>query len=95
MQIRHLTTLWSYVKYTTLTPESKNLALLRHMNIICLMRSLSLIDIGAIWLLSLVYLLMRIIASFLRYPGYQNSIKDPISHGLYLTLAHVLLLSCR
>ena len=40
-------------------------------------RSLSLIDINGI---SFVYLLMRIIASFLRDTGYQNSIKDPISN---------------
>ena len=29
------------------------------------------------------------------YTGYQNFIKDPISHVLLLTLAHVLLLSVR
>ena len=45
-----------------------------------------LIEINAIWLLSLVYLLMRIIASFLHYTGYLNVIKGPIRH--------VLLLSC-
>ena len=37
-----------------------------------------MIDIDVIWLLNLVYLLMRIIASFLRYTGFQNFIKDPI-----------------
>ena len=44
-------------------------------------------DINVIWLLSLVYLLMRIIASFLRYTGYQNFLKDPISHVSLLTLS--------
>ena len=29
------------------------------------------------------------------YIGYQNFIKDPISHVLLPALAHVLLLSCR
>ena len=55
-------------------------------------RGLSLIDIDVIWLLNLVYLLMRIIASFLRYTGYHNFITDPISHVVLLILAHVLLL---
>ena len=41
-----------------------------------------------------VHLLMRIIASLLRYTGYLNFIKDPISHVLLLILSHVLLLSC-
>ena len=41
----------------------------------CLKSSLSLIHINIIWLLSLVYLLMRIMASFLHYAGYQNFIK--------------------
>ena len=41
------------------------------------MRSLSLRDVDVISLLSLVYLLMKIIASFLRYTGFQNFIKDP------------------
>ena len=36
---------------------------------------MSMIDIDVIWLLSLVYLLMRIIASFLRYAGNQSIIK--------------------
>ena len=49
------------------------------MSIICLTKGLSLIDIGAIWLLSLVYSLMRIIASFLRDAGYLNFMKYPIS----------------
>ena len=56
------------------------------------MRGLSLIGIGAIWLLSLVCLLMENIASFLRYTIYLNFIKDPISHVLLLILAHVLVL---
>ena len=55
---------------------------------------MSLVGIDDIWLLSLVYLLMRIIASFLRYTGYLNIIKDPICHVLLLILVHVLLLSC-
>ena len=62
---------------------------------ICFMRGLSLKGIGAIWLLSLVCLLMRIIVSFLRYTVYLKFIKDPIhfvSHVLMLILAHVLLL---
>ena len=75
--------------------KNSDLALLRPMSIIQLMKTLSLIDIDVIWLLSLVYLLMRIIASFLCYTGYQNLIKTPISHVLLLALAHVLLLSCR
>ena len=61
--------LWSFEKYTTLTPSRKNLALLLRMSIICLMRGMSLMSIGAIYLLSLVCLLMRIMASFLRYTG--------------------------
>ena len=71
-----------------------NLALPIQMNIIRLTRGMSLIGIGLIWLLSLVCLLMRIIASFLCYTGYLNFIKDPISHVLLLILAHELLLSC-
>ena len=51
---------------------------------------LSLIGIGATWLLRLVCLLMRIIASFLRYTGDINFIKYPISPVLLLILAHVL-----
>ena len=50
------------------------------MSIICLTRNLSLIDTDAIWLLSLVYLLMRVITSFLRYTGYLNFIKYPKQH---------------
>ena len=72
-----LTTLWSYDKCTTLTPYNTKLALVRPMSIICLTRSLSLIDIDGIWLLSLVYLLMRILTSFLRYTGYQKHHKRP------------------
>ena len=41
------------------------------MSILCLTSSLSLIDFDVIWLLSLVYLLMRITASSLRYTGYR------------------------
>ena len=50
------------------------------MSMICLMRSMSSIDINVIWLLSLAYFLMRIIASCIRYTGYKTYIKDPISH---------------
>ena len=42
----------------------------------------------------LVCLLMRIIASFLRYTGYLNFINDPIGRVLLLILAHVLLPRC-
>ena len=86
--------LWSFEKDTILTPLSKNLALPKHMNITGLMRRLSLIGIDAIWQLSLGCLLMRTIASFLRYTGYLNFINDPISHVLLLILVHVQLLSC-
>ena len=48
------------------------------MSITGLMRCLSLIDIDAIWQLSLGCLLRRNIASFLRYTGYLNFINDPI-----------------
>ena len=34
------------------------------------------------------------IASFVRYTGFLNFIKDSISHVLLLILTHVLLLSC-
>ena len=43
-------------------------------------------------IISYFCLLMRIIASFHRYPGYLNFIKDHISH--VVLLVHVLLLSC-
>ena len=59
-----------------------------------LMRRLLLIGIDAIWLLNLGCLLMRAIASFLRYTGYLNFINGPISRVLLLILVHVLLLSC-
>ena len=49
------------------------------MSIICLTIGLLLIDVDVKWLLSVVYLLMRIIASFLRYTGYLTFIKDPQS----------------
>ena len=57
------------------------------MSITGLMRRLSLIGIDAIWQLSLGCLLMRTIASFLRYTGYLNFIKSPINRVLLLTLA--------
>ena len=49
------------------------------MSITGLMRRLSLIDIDAIWQLSLGCLLMRTIASFQRYTGYLNFINSPMS----------------
>ena len=93
-QIRLLTMLWSSEKDTILTPLSKNLALQKHMSITDLMRRLSLIGIDVIWQLSLSCLLMRTIASFLRYTGYLNFINGPISRVLLLILVHVQLLSC-
>ena len=54
-----------------------------------MMRRLSLIGIDDIWQLSLGCLLMRNIASFLRYTGYLNFINGPISHVLLLILVHV------
>ena len=63
------------------------------MSITGLMRRLSLIGIDAIWQLSLGCLLMRTIASFLRYTGYLNFISGPISRVLLLILVHVQLLS--
>ena len=64
------------------------------MSITGLMRRLSLIGIDAIWQLSLGCLLMRTIASFLRYIGYLNFISGPISRVLLLILVLVQLLSC-
>ena len=86
--------LWSFEKGTILTPYSKNLALQKYMSITGLIRRLSLIDIDAIWQLSLGCMLMWTIASFLPYTGYLNFINGPISHVLLLTLVHVQLLSC-
>ena len=64
------------------------------MSITGLMRLLSLIGIDAIWQLSLGCLLMRTIASLLRYTVYLNFINGPISRVLLLILVHVQLLSC-
>ena len=64
------------------------------MSITGLMRRLSLIGIDAIWQLILGCLLIRTIASFLRYTGYLNFINSPISRVLLLILVHVQLLSC-
>ena len=62
------------------------------MSITGLMRRLSLIDIDAIWQLSLGRLLIRTIVGFLRYTGYINFINGPISRVLLLILlVHVLL----
>ena len=63
------------------------------MSITGLMKRLSLIGIDAIWQLSLGCLLMRTIASFLRYTGYLNFINGPISRVLLLILVYVQLLS--
>ena len=59
-----------------------------------LVRRLSLIGIDVMWQLRLVYLLIGIIASFLRYTGYLNFINDPISRVLLLILDYVLLPIC-
>ena len=70
------------------------------MSITGLMRRLLWIGIDAIWQLSLGCLLMRTIASFLRYTGYLNFINGPISHVLLLILVlttselSILLTSC-
>ena len=84
----------SFENCTTLTPQSNNLALIKPISIISLMRSLLLIGIDAIWLLSLVCMLMRIIASFLHYTCYLNFTKIPISPVKLPIIVYVLLLSC-
>ena len=78
-----------FEKGTILTPYSNNLALQKHKSITGLVIRLSLIGIDAIWQLSLDCLLMRTIASSLRYTGYLNFINDPISRVLLLILVHV------
>ena len=67
----------------------QELSTAKHMNITGLMRRLSLIGK---WQLCLGCLLMRTIASFLRYTGYLNFINGPISRILLLILVHVQLL---
>ena len=64
------------------------------MSIICLMWGPLLIGINALWLLSLVCLLMGIIVRFIRFSCYLNFIQDPVSHVLLLILVHALRLSC-
>ena len=64
------------------------------MSITGLMRRLSLIGIGAIWQLSKGCLLIRTIASLLRYTGYLNFINGPINRVSLLILVHVQLPSC-
>ena len=86
--------LWPFEKRYYINTQKKNLALQIHMSLTGLMRRLLLIGIDAIWQLSLECLLMRTIASFLRYIGYHNFIKDPISRVLLLILVHVQQLSC-
>ena len=65
------------------------------MSITVFLRRLLLIGIDAIWQLSLGCLLMRTIASLLRYTGYLDFINGPISRVLLLILVHVQLLSCQ
>ena len=72
----------------------QELSTAKYMSITGLMRRLSLIGIDVLWQLSLGCLLMRTIASFLRYTGYLNFINGPISRVLLLILVHVQLLSC-
>ena len=86
--------LWSFEKGTIFTPLSRNLVLQKHMTITGLMRRLSLIDIDAIWQLSLRCLLMRTIISYQLYTGYLNFINGPISRVLLLILVHVQLPRC-
>ena len=86
--------LWSFEKGTILTPLTKNLALQKYLSITGFMRRLSLIGIDAILQLSFGSLLMRTIASFIRYTSYLNFINSPISRVLLLILLHVQLLSC-
>ena len=86
--------LWLFEKDTVLTLLNKNLALQKHMSITGLMRRLSLIGMNTILQLSLGCLLMRTIASFLRYTGYLNFINGHINRVLFLILVHVQLLSC-
>ena len=90
-----------FEKDTIFTPLSKKLALQKHMSITCLMRRLSLIGIDAIWQLSLGCLLMRSIASFLRYTDYLNFILGPFksrfianSSACTTTELSILLTSC-
>ena len=71
------------------------------MSVTGLMRRLSLIGVDAIWQLSSGCLLMRIIASFLRYNGYLKFINGPISQGFIAnssacttTELSILLTSC-
>ena len=63
------------------------------MSITGLIRRLSMKGIGAIWQLNLGCLLMRTIASFLRYTGDLKFINGQIRRVLLLILAHVQLLS--
>ena len=82
---------WKRYYINTLKQE---LSTAKKMSITGLMRRLSLIGIDAIWQLSVGCLLMRTIASFLRYTGYLNFINGPINRVLLLILVHVQLLSC-
>ena len=56
----------------------QELSAAKNMSTTGLMRRLSLIGIVTIWRISLVCLLMRIIANFLRYTGNLNFINDPV-----------------
>ena len=66
------------------------------MSITGFMIRLSLIDIDAIWQLSLGCLLMMTIASFQRYTGYLNFINGPFksSSSCTTTKLSILLTSC-
>ena len=86
--------LWSFEKRYYINTLKEELSTAKHMNITGLMRRLSLINIDAIWQLSLGCLLMRTIASFQRYTGYLNFINGPISRFLLLILVHVQLPGC-
>ena len=65
-----------------------------HTHLLFLMRRMSLIGIDAIWQPSLGCLLMRTIASFLRFTGYLSFINRPISCVVLLILVHVQLSCC-
>ena len=86
--------LWSFEKRYFIYTFKQELGTEKHMSITSLERCLSLIGIDAIWQLSFSCLLIRTIASFLRYTGYLNFINDLINRVLLLILVHVQLLSC-
>ena len=85
--------MWLFEGFITL---NKNLTALKPMRTICLMRDLTLIDIGVIWLLSSVSqcLLMRIIISFQCNTRTLSFIKDHVIHVLLLIQDRAQLLNC-